>query len=333
MKQYYFNNYAFKETAIEIMQNGLSATPRGLKTKELLAATIVLQNPLNRLILFPSRKTDIFYAIGEFLWYLSGSHSLEQIRYYAPSIEKFSDDGKTLNSAYGYNIFFKWFNQWQECIKILSTDADSRQAIIFIREPNDLILKTKDQICTNTMHFLIRDNKLNLIVNLRSNDFYVGYIFDSFCFTMFQELMAIELGIDVGSYFHFASSLHLYEKSFMPINLIQSELPIANGEMRKMSFNTRDIWSEISDIIKYEQMIREESINVVRTIEDELYTTLNINAYWINILFILIFKRYLIEMDYNNCERVVSFLETNTTEDIFKILLMEKLHAACKTSE
>ena len=330
MTAFYSNNYAFRETALEIMEHGLDVIPRGMRTKELLAKTIVLKDPRNRIITFASRKTDIFYAIGEFFWYLSGSNSLEQIRYYAPSIEKFSDDDITLNSAYGYNIFFKWFDQWQACIRILSADENSRQAIIFIREPKDLISKTKDQICTNTLHFLIRNNKLNLIVNMRSNDFYVGYIFDSFCFTMLQELMAIELGIDVGSYFHFASSLHLYEKSFGSVNAIENELPLYDGSMKKMSFFNQNIWGEIADILKYEKMIRTEEIRVIRTIEDELSTTLQIHPYWASILFVLIFKRYLIEMDYNSCRQVIANFNSYSGKDVLNMLLMEKLNAASK---
>src|SRR3989337_1598262 len=90
-------NDCFKDAIHNILSYGFDVAPRGIKTKELIAPSIILTNPRNRIVTFEERGTDIFYALGEFFWYLSGSNKLDFIKYYAPSIVKFSDDGETLN--------------------------------------------------------------------------------------------------------------------------------------------------------------------------------------------------------------------------------------------
>ncbi len=46
---------------------------------------------------------------------------------------------------------------------------------------------------------------------MRSNDAYLGLPHDVFCFTMMQELVAAELGLEVGEYTHMVGSMHLYD--------------------------------------------------------------------------------------------------------------------------
>lgn len=63
-----------------------------------------------------------------------------------------------------------------------------------------------------SMQFLIREGKLNLIVCMRSNDIYLGFPYDIFNFSMFQEYIAGKLGVKLGEYIHVVGSLHYYKK-------------------------------------------------------------------------------------------------------------------------
>lgn len=65
--------------------------------------------------------------------------------------------------------------------------------------------------CTAALQFIRRRERLHMIAMMRSNDAYLGFPHDVFCFTMIQELIARSLGIRLGEYHHFATSLHLYE--------------------------------------------------------------------------------------------------------------------------
>jgi thymidylate synthase len=67
-----------------------------------------------------------------------------------------------------------------------------------------------DTPCTYAVQFTIVDNKLNMCVTMRSNDLWYGFCNDQYCFSRLQLLVADELEIRLGTYFHFAHNLHLY---------------------------------------------------------------------------------------------------------------------------
>lgn len=204
------------EQVLAKLRGAQECAPRGLAIKELIDCNIEITNPLDRIIQTPDRKTNVSYAFGELLWYLSGRNDLKTIGYYSTRMVSFSDDGLTLNSAYGYRIFghhpMIGFDQWAHVKKLLTEDPDSRQAIIHLHTPNDK--KTKDEVCTLSLQFLIRAGKLQMITTMRSNDIVLGFTYDVFSFTMLQEMMAYELKVEIGSYFHKVGSMHIYERDF-----------------------------------------------------------------------------------------------------------------------
>lgn len=209
-------NEAYVKILEGLRKDGILSKPRGLPIKEIINASICIKNPRARYIYDSDRNTSFAYAFGELCWYLRGVNDLESIRYYSKFYNRITDDGKTVNSAYGYRIYGHHpqieFNQWERCKELLKNDPDSRQAIIHIHTPNNK--PTKDEVCTLTLQFLIRNGKLHMITNMRSNDVVFGFTYDVFCFTALQELMAEELGVDLGYYYHNAASLHIYLNNF-----------------------------------------------------------------------------------------------------------------------
>ena len=59
---------------------------------------------------------------------------------------------------------------------------------------------------------MIREGKLSMITYMRSNDLYLGFPHDIFCFTLLQELVARSLSVGVGTYKHMVGSMHLYDQ-------------------------------------------------------------------------------------------------------------------------
>lgn len=202
--EYWYNQLA--------MQNGSSASRDGAVTGEIINAVTVIDDPKDNLVTSPIRKLSHKYAIGELLWYLSGSNKLDAIANYSKAWNKLSDDGETVNSAYGHRIFEKFgFDQWEHVKGLLKADPNSRQAVIHIKEPNPE--KTKDLPCTVVLQYFIRDGKLYATTYMRSNDIWLGFPYDVFTFTCLQIKMAFELGVGIGSYTHIAGSLHLYSRN------------------------------------------------------------------------------------------------------------------------
>lgn len=231
--------------AKSILEDGEEVSPRGMLTKEISPATIVINNPRKRVIPSAIRKLNFGFMVAELCWILRGSNLVEEIAHYNGSWRYFSDDGVTLNGAYG-NRIFKWdsglilddtengihkehVNQFKKVYEQLKDDKDSRQATIVLFNPSKDYKETKDKPCTNLMRFSIRNNKLNMTVFMRSNDLSKGTPYDIFNFTMLQEIMAGLLSeglgenIEVGKYTHIADSLHIYESDFELFNSIINE--------------------------------------------------------------------------------------------------------------
>jgi thymidylate synthase len=201
-----------------------SASPRGMKVKERLGHSFRITNIRDRLPYVPHRKFSASYCIAELLWYVSANNSTEWISSYSSFWRNISDDGFTANSAYGSRIFVphdriassvdaRW-SQWNYVKEELEKDRDSRRAVIHIRSPIDSILATKDVPCTLALQFFIRDEKLHQVVTMRSSDVILGIAYDVPAFTFFQELLALELGVECGSYTHLSGSMHIYERHY-----------------------------------------------------------------------------------------------------------------------
>lgn len=182
------------------------------KIVEACGVSIKLTNPLARLSASLDRGI-LFSCLGELLWYLRGTASLKVIKHYIPIYKKESEDGYVIHGAYGPRFFdFGGVNQFDRVIQTLRDKPTSRRAIISIISAADISRDRKEIPCTSTIQFLIRDDKLNCFVNMRSNDAYKGLLHDFFAFTMLQEIVARELGCELGYYHHTVASLHIYKE-------------------------------------------------------------------------------------------------------------------------
>lgn len=197
------------------------SAPRGLAIREKLACKFSITDPRDRLPYVSARKFSSTYVVAELLWYLSGSNLTEWIANYSSFWRNISDDGKTANSAYGARIFKPHpriaggsFSQWNYVKNELIADPDSRRAVVHIRSPWDSVEAKLDVPCTLSLQFFIRDDKLHLIAHMRSSDLILGIAYDVPAFTMLQELMAFELGLELGAYTHVSNSLHIYERHY-----------------------------------------------------------------------------------------------------------------------
>lgn len=244
-----FSN-VYKKMCIYLLENGKESSPRNMNTREVEGAMIKVKNPRSRILNNKLRKISIPFAIGEWLWHMEGRDDLEMIQYYAPSYDKYSDDGRTLNGAYGPRIK----KSLLKIVKILKNDPDSRRAVVPIYGKEDAGLNSKDIPCTIGFQFLIRNNKLDMIVNMRSNDIFLGFPYDVVNFTMWQEYVACKLNIDLGTYTHIANNLHFYEKDREKIIKASLMENVEENEMEPMPID--DIDDQLLMLYGIEEKIR-----------------------------------------------------------------------------
>ena len=205
-----FNNAdsAFDYYKSQILNKGIDFD----NTKALFNVGFTIENPMNNHISCEQRNWKQDYAEAEWQWYLSGDRNtkkLGELYGKVPEIWKRMADGKgNVNSNYGWQ--WERNNQLDKIIKLLSDNPKTRQAAISIYDAKEIKSYKYDTPCTYAIQFTILDNKLNMCVTMRSNDLWYGFCNDQYCFSKLQKLVADETGWPVGTYFHFAHNLHLY---------------------------------------------------------------------------------------------------------------------------
>lgn len=195
----------------QILARGTRIEPTKGPAREIYGVLLKLSAPRLRLSRTESRGI-LFSCLGELLWILAGSNSLDFIEYYISGYKKSSDDNRTIHGAYGPRLFGKRPNdQLMRVISSLKSKPDSRQAVVQLFDRRDTLEYHSDIPCTCTMQFVIRDRRLHMLTSMRSNDAWLGLPHDVFAFTMIQELVARSLEVELGEYRHAVGSLHLYE--------------------------------------------------------------------------------------------------------------------------
>jgi thymidylate synthase len=181
-------------------------------TLELLGVALRIANPRARISRSENRGKP-FSALGELLWYLSGSDKLAFIKPYVAEYENDAVDG-ALEGAYGPRLLAMrgQIDQFESIDRLLRRNPGSRRAVIQLFNAEDIADEHREIPCTTTLQFHQREGLLHLSVTLRSNDAYWGLPHDVFCFTMIQEMMARRLGVELGEYYHYVGSMHVYDK-------------------------------------------------------------------------------------------------------------------------
>tara|TARA_R100000654_G_scaffold31538_1_gene56511 strand:+ start:1056 stop:1724 length:669 start_codon:yes stop_codon:yes gene_type:complete len=158
------------------------------------------------------RDFNLKYARAEWQWYLSSDRNIKKLgELYGkvPAIwKRMADVDGNVNSNYGWQ--WQRNQQLDNVIKLLKTLPETRQAAISIYDAKEYDKYTYDTPCTYAIQFTILNEHLNMCVTMRSNDLWYGFCNDQYCFSMLQQLVATELGRPVGTYYHFAHNLHLY---------------------------------------------------------------------------------------------------------------------------
>jgi thymidylate synthase len=202
---------AFEKLFFEIQHTGVLTN---VGTKALYNIGFSIENPIERVITTPWRKFSTKYAEKEYEWYLSGDRSVEEIKKYAKIWDKMHNGNNIVNSNYGW----QWMreNQLDKCIEQLKKNNDTRQAWFTIFDGKEKDMYEFDTPCTLSVGFDIKPhiNKLDMTVLMRSNDLVFGFCNDQYCWTKLQETIANELNIPIGSYYHFAHDLHIYERHY-----------------------------------------------------------------------------------------------------------------------
>lgn len=202
--------------ALEAKQFTIDKT--GQKTIEIIGASFLADKPA----IFGT--VNEAYVDAELKWYESESTNITDIY---PEGDKEPPQAwqytanihGEINSNYGHLIYSeKYYNQFENVVVELHKNKDSRRASMIYQRPS--IWKEynengkNDFICTNAVTYYIRDDKLNCVVQMRSNDVVFGYKNDFAWQQFVLNELAEELSVESGDIVWQAQNLHVYERHF-----------------------------------------------------------------------------------------------------------------------
>jgi len=185
----------------------------GVKTIEIVGAAFEANEPT----IFGEVNEE--YVNREIAWYESESLNVNDLVPTPQIWQQISDNDGKINSNYGYLVFSSEnHNQYKRVREELSLNPNSRRAVMIYQRPtmhyDYNVNGMSDFICTNAVQYLIRNNKLEAVVQMRSNDVIFGYRNDFAWQKYVQEKLARDLQITAGTIHWSVGSLHVYERHF-----------------------------------------------------------------------------------------------------------------------
>lgn len=295
--------------AIEaVLERGEPVSATKGANRELRGVMLQLTNPRARLSRSESRG-KVFSALGELLWYLSGSNATNQITHYIPQYARYDEDGEVFG---GYGPRLRGgTDQLATVVELLRNRPSTRRAVIQIFDGADLVESHKDVPCTCTLQFLNREERLDLIVYMRSNDVFIGFPHDVFCFSMIQELVARAVGVDVGQYIHVAGSLHLYDERAEDARRFLHEGYFRTTEMPEMP--DIDPMADVKEILAFAAQLRSGA--------DPLSVPLPASHYWADLARLLV----AFELDHGGRRDEIASVMDEMCSDVYNVHIADRL--------
>ena len=186
----------------------------GVKMLEICSANFLADEPM----IFGTPNQN--YIDRELRWYESMSRSVNDIPGGAPTIWKqVADKNGMINSNYGWCIWSSENgNQYSRVLTELRTQPYSRRAVMIYTRPTRWEDYNRDGMsdfmCTNAVQYMIRDDRVHAVVQMRSNDVVFGFRNDVAWQKHVLDMLARDLELEAGDIYWNAGSLHVYSRHF-----------------------------------------------------------------------------------------------------------------------
>ena len=162
------------------------------------------------------RKTAYKNAIDEILWiWQKKSNQIADL--HSHIWDSWADDKGTIGKAYGYQLGVKHkykegeFDQVDRVLFDLKNNPASRRIITNIYNHHDLS-EMKLYPCAYSLTFNVTGNKLNAILNQRSNDMLTANNWNVFQYAILVHMFAQVSGLEVGELVHVIADAHIYDR-------------------------------------------------------------------------------------------------------------------------
>lgn len=211
----------WKQLAQEFQRSDVSRIQsRNGMTKELLHVPISISDPRQRWVVSRKPAINPAFALAEVIWIMNGRHDLKFLNFWNKKLQDYVGPGPQVHGAYGYRLRHHLnLDQLKRAYQVLKRNPNTRQVVLQIWDSEIDMPKpdgtpvNKDVPC-NVMSILkVRNEKLEWLQIVRSNDIFLGVPYNLVQFTSIQEIIAGWLGIECGTYNQISDSLHVYKRN------------------------------------------------------------------------------------------------------------------------
>ena len=157
------------------------------------------KSALDELLWIWQKKSNDIHELGSHIW------------------DSWADDNGTIGKAYGYQLGVKhkyaegWFDQVDRVLYDLKNNPASRRILTNIFNHHDLY-EMGLYPCAYSMTFNVSGNKLNAILNQRSQDMLTANNWNTCQYAMLTMMMAQVSGLEPGEFVHVIADCHIYDR-------------------------------------------------------------------------------------------------------------------------
>ena len=239
-----FADKVFIDTCKDILQNGIWDTDLDVRPRwedGTPAHTIKKFCVVNRYNLaeeFPIltlRKTFLKSAVDEILWiWQKKSNNIADLGSHV--WDQWADENGSIGKAYGYQLGVKHhykegdMDQVDRVLYDLKHNPQSRRILTNIYVHQDLS-EMALYPCAYGMTFYVTGNKLNAILNQRSQDMLAANIWNVCQYSALTCMLAQVSGLEVGEFVHVIADAHIYDR----------HVPIVEKLIEKTPFDAPDV--------------------------------------------------------------------------------------------
>lgn len=215
----------FIDMCKDILENGISSEgqevrPRwddGTPAHTIKKFCVVNRYDLSREFpILTLRRTNLEKAIDEILWiWQKKSNDVKDLN--SRIWDSWADDNGSIGKAYGYQLGVKhqykegMFDQVDRVLYDLKHNPYSRRIMTNIYVHQDLH-EMNLYPCAYSMTFNVTGNRLNGILNQRSQDVLAANNWNVVQYAVLMHMIAIHSGLEVGEFVHVIADAHIYDR-------------------------------------------------------------------------------------------------------------------------
>ena len=207
-------NYMYPQGLRLLKEHGIEEASRNGPVISLPGPIAMEYNrPRERVLFDPKRDANPFFHLMEAIWMLAGERTAEWPCKFNRQMFEYANDRGYYDGAYGW----RWRNHFDGdqilwVIDLLKSDPSTRRAVIAMYDPScDMDRYSTDIPCNTHIYFRLTNRRLHMTVCNRSNDAVWGaHGANAVHMSMLQELIALSVGVNVGSYYQISNNYHLY---------------------------------------------------------------------------------------------------------------------------